>query len=270
MDLERFLDLSGLVLTKEQEDAYPRTLRRALREFEHLLGWQIDQKGEFVEVGKLKNECQKIDQTMSEPEYQNFIKTLAPPDAEQGNWRLFPYSNLDTQLRVDPASAIYSVKLVTLPRGDAQQFITLKTFKNWQANYGHAATVEDAQKYYTHHIELCSSDVNSECGNCCLGCTGCGYLAVDGEWILGTYPEDLENLLVELIVQGYQQPYTLNAAAARLVQSESVENHSVTYVVTNREKEGLANRVQDKDWFIEELQAYIGPFSPLYKKPRVY
>jgi len=275
MNEQRFTLLSGVELTSAQSARYTYVYNKALAQLEYLLGWKLNQKSLFEEAGKTSSECIKINQTMNEAAYTVFKNGLQPADEAQGDYRLFPYSNLDTNLKIDPTTAIYQVKLVTFPRGSDQEFVTLKTFKNWQANYGYPAFVNGSQRYFADYVQLCSDDVGLECGNCCRGCTGCGYLAIDGDWIKGTLPEDLENLLVELIVQGYKYPYSLNASNDRLVQSESVENHSVTYVVTNAEKEGTASlksRVQDEGWFLDTIKLWIGPYSPLYKhiRPKVY
>lgn len=269
MDLQTFLNLSGLKLTSAQEDSFPRVAAKAERKLTSLLGWHLTQKSLFEEVGKTGAECQCIDQTLSEDQWEQFIERLQEPDEEEGMYRLFPYSNKDTRLFIDPALAVYKVKLVVFARGSDQQFITIKTFKNWMPILNHNAFVDGSAKVYAHYIELCKDDWNLPCG--CSNCVGCAYLAVDGDWLRNIYPEDLQDLLVDLIVQEYQQPYSLNADSSRIVEQESVSNHSVKYLITDKDRRGEStSRVQDNEWFINNVMPWIGPYSPLYKKIRLY
>lgn len=262
MDLQTFLDLSGITLTQAQEDRYERVARRAELNLTRLLGWSATQRNLFEEAGKTNAECQCVDQTMNDDAYEKFIEGLQEPDEEEGIIRLFPYNSKDSRLFIDPASAIYKVKLVQFTRGSDQQFVTLRTFKDWMPLYSHNATVDESARTYAHYIELCKADFNSPCG-CTANCTNCGYLAVDGDWVRNSYPDDLQDLLMQLILQEYQNPLSLNRDQNRIVTSESVSNHSVSYLITDREKKGSTTRVQDEEWFIEEVKKWIGPYSPL-------
>jgi len=268
MDIQTFLTLSGIQLTQAQEDRYPYVVRRAESQLTRLLGWSATQRNLFEEVGKTSSACQCIDQTLSEEAYQQMLERLQEPDEEEGTYRLFPYSNLDTRLFIDPCMAVYKVKLVMFTRGSDQQFITMRTFKNWQALYSTNTTVDESAKTFAHYIELCKDDYDSPCQPC-SGCTNCAYLCVDGDWVRNSYPDDIQELLVQLIIQEYQNPFTLNKDNTRIVTSESVNNHSVSYLVTDAEKKGESSRIQDKDWFLADIRKWMGPYSPLYVKPHI-
>lgn len=265
MDLQTFLELSGVTLTQAQEDRFPRIARRAELNLTRLLGWSATQRTLFEEVGKTNSPCTCIDQSMDDDQYSEWTERLQEPDEEEGIIRLFPYSNLDTRLFIDPATAIYKVKLVQFARGSDQQFISMRTFKNWMPLYNHHSTVDESARTYAHYIELCKDDFDTPCSPC-TGCTNCAYLAVDADWVRNSYPDDLQDLLMELILQEYQNPISLNRDQNRVVTSESVNNHSVSYLVTDKEKKGSTARVQDEQWFIDEVKKWIGPFSPLYVK----
>lgn len=265
MNLDKYLRLTGLTLTKQQEDDFSRVLVRAELKLQRLLGWKAGQRSLYEEAGKLNNECSCIDQTMTDDQYQNLINGIQAPDEEQGTIRLYPYNNLETRMFIDPATAVYAVKLVVFVRGSDQQFLTIKTLKNWMPIYEHNTTVDDSARVFCHYVELCKDDVMRQCG---CRCTGCAFLMVDGDFVRQDYPDDLRDLLVQLITQEYQNPFTLNPDQNRIITSESVQNHSVSYLVTDAMKkgQGFSTGIETEEWFIDLIKPWIGPFSPLYKR----
>lgn len=265
-DYRQFIEFTGIELNPKQIQQYPFVYRRALRRIEEILGWSLTQRMKYEEAGKTSSECRCIDQTMNEEQYEAFIEGLIDPDEEEGVLRIFPFNNLDTNLFIDPAKYVYKVKLVIPTRGDNDQFITIKTFKNWMPKV--------AKNQFIQYIELCKDDLAQLALGCGCDCTNCALLLIDGDWIRNEFPEELMWVLADQIIWEYQNLQSLDKDSNRIVTSESVSNHSVSYLVTDAEKKGGGDYYSkksplDEEYILGILEQYIGPYSPLYKKRKL-
>lgn len=257
MELDDFLNITGLELTESQANRFTFVANRAQARLERMLGWSLNQTDSYEEAGKLSSEFATIDQ-----DHIN-LETLKEPDEVENTWRIFPYSETDTNLRIDPCSAVYKVKAIVPLKGDEQQFVTLKDFSNFAPIVGKPT----GRNNYISYIQKCGT-----CDICqARWCTNCALLAVDAEWIKNTFPDDLQTILADLIVHGYKNAPTLDMEKfGWKSESESVDGHTVSRSYFGKEDlPEIYDPLQD-DNVLETLQEYIGPYSPLYKKQRLY
>ena len=265
MDLSiyrEFQNILGIELNERQIKAYPFVYNRALFRLEKLLGWSISQRNVYEEVGKLNNECAIINQSLKNDEMEKFIKSLKKPDDEEGVLRLFPYSSIDTNIFIDPAKAIYKIKLVVPVKGSDDRLITIKEFKNWMPKV--------KSNNYIQYISKCKDDIGINCGNCCSTCSGCGMLMIDGDWVRNVFPDDLAFILADLIAYEFKKRSSVidltDLSSLRTVHSESVSNHSVTYDTSKKVEDYDPLKNQD---YIDVIKTWMGPYSPLRNKMRI-
>ena len=258
MDLENYINfklLTGIELTQNQINQYPFNYQRALYRLEKLLGWSISQRSIYEEVGKANNESFKFNQSMNDDQYQLFIKGLKAPDEENGTLRLFPYSYIDTNFLIDPAKAIYKLKLVIPVRGSDEQFITIKEFKNYLLKINN--------NNYINYIELLKEN------NCYKENIGNALLMVDGDWIKNTFPDQLVHILADLIIYEFQQRKNLSlttTSSSYAIKSESVSNHSITYDTSTKVES--RDPLQNQE-YLNIIKNWIGPYSQLNIKVRI-
>lgn len=257
MELKEFLNITGLELTETQADRYQYLSSRAQARLERMLGWSLSQSDNFEEAGKLGSEFSSINQdTMN-------LDALGKPDEVENTWRIFPYSETDTNLRIDPCSAVYKVKAIAPLRGDDQKFVTLKDFHNFIPVVGKPT----GRVNYVTYVQ--------KCGTCDLCqaryCTNCALLAVDADWIKNAFPDDLLTILADIIVHDYKNAPSLNMDKfGWKSESESVDGHTVSRSYFGKEDlPDIYDPLQDED-VLKVIEEYIGPYSPLYKKQRVY
>lgn len=111
MDQSTFTSLTGIPLTPAQQTTFNSVSQMAGQMLEEALGWPVnpaDWDNQYIEIGKLP-----------EPESWDFdwdwdinLDDLDPPDAVQGQLRVFRWDEHDRFLFIDPATAIHAVKLI--------------------------------------------------------------------------------------------------------------------------------------------------------------
>lgn len=246
-DVALFQELTGIELSEDDVLAYEIAQDRAFRMLENELGWSFDYSGEYEEIGKVKSIC-------SCPKFLKQIneEDMIPADDVEGEIKLFPYDKKMSSLPIDPANAIYKVKLVVPMNGDELKFITVKDLDNVMPRP--LSRTQDIIKY----IERCDT-WPYQCGCDCPNCT---LLAVDADWI-SKVPKDMHDIISELILYFMRHPYSLNTTAT--IKSESVDGHSVTYG-----KEESIENIIDSPAYKRMLEKYMGVYSPYYKKVRLY
>lgn len=246
-----FMDLSGIELTEDQIPAYSRAEARAFRFLENALGWSFNYTSTYRELGKTKTECSCPDGIEKMDTFER-SRTLLLPDPEQGEIKLFNFDPEASQLSIDPAKYVYSIKLVVPLKGNSEEFVTVKQLENVMPR------VITRQNNLIRYVERCDSWPKSLCG---CQCRGCVMLAIDGEW-LKTVPESMQFVVTDLIAYFMRHPYSLDTS--RSIKSESVDGHSVSY--DNAETiDSIINTLE----FAKMVSDYAGPFSPYYKKVRL-
>ena len=179
-------------------------------------------------------------------------QALLLPDQEEGEIKLFNFDPEASQLAIDPAKYIYTIKLVVPLRGNSEEFVTVKELEKVMPR------VITRQNNLIRYVERCSSWPTSLCG---CQCRGCVMLAVDGEW-LKTVPESMQFVVTDLIAYYMRHPFSLDSV--RTVKSESVDGHSVSYG-----DDETIDSIIDTPEFAKMVADYAGPFSPYYKKVRL-
>lgn len=194
MDTDKYAELTGLTVAAADTTRYTAMIRRTKAKLEMLLGYSLNPKDIYTELGKTDTECACPDVD---------ITTLEEADDVEGVYKLFKYNELDKFLHVDPYKTLYKVKLVYIH--SEQDFVTVKTLDEAKAHL----TRQGIGKY----IERCESCF------CTCECDGCVQLAVDADW-LDCYPDDLLYLWIDMI--DYQLDCTKD------LKSQSVNGESWT------------------------------------------
>lgn len=246
-DVALFQELTGIELDENQIPAYERAQDRAFTMLENELGWSFNYSGEYEELGKIKSIC-------SCPKFLKQInpEDMIPADSVNGEIKLFPYDKKMSSLPIDPATAIYAIKLVVPMNGSDYKFITVKDLDNVMPRP--LSKSQEIIKY----IERCDT-WPYQCGCDCPNCT---LLAVDADW-LDKVPADMFPIITELILYFMRHPYSLDTTAT--IKSESVDGHSVSYAA----EESVENIINSPS-YKRMLEKYMGVYSPYYKKVRLY
>ena len=267
MDLEEFLEITGLSLTAAQEDQYETMNNKALARLEHALGWSFSSSDNYEEVGQYLNPSWLIDQIKIYELAQNnkLSDMLQDPDDITNTWRLFPYYDLNTNMRIDPCSAVYKAKLVYPIIGEDNQFITICNLSKFVPLVGKSI---DQTNWITYLTKL--ADFPGTC-SCKYSETSSPMLAIDAEWLAKSIPTDLKEVLANMIIYEYQNKPSLQADAGRPLKSksESVDGHSVSKTYADSETL-VSNDPLKQEGPLSVIKSYMGPWSPLYKERRIY
>lgn len=259
MEINEFETYTGIILTEAQAERYDVLANRALKRLQKLLGWEISSSDDYEEAGQLLNTTAPINQKTLD------IESLEEPDEVVNTWRLFPFYDMNTNLRIDPCTAVYNVKLVIPLIGDETRFVTIYNFDTYIPLVG--KTVDRSQ--YITYIKK-AKEISSSCGPC-RWVTNVPLLAVDAEWISRSFPDDLMQILADLIVYEFQNQPSLAADANRPLKSisQSVDGHSISKAYSDTTTSKKIGPLDD-DNVLNILKEYIGPYSPLYKERRIY
>ena len=267
MELDRFLEITGLSLTAAQEDQFDVMNNKAVIRLEKALGWSFSSSDDYEEAGQYLNPSWKIDQLKIYDLAQNnkLSEMLRDPDEVTNSWRLFPYYDLNTNLRIDPCSAIYKAKLVYPIIGEDTQFITICNLSKFTPLVGKSI---DKVNWINYIIKL--ADFPGTCA-CQYSEVSSPMLAVDAEWLSKSIPSDLEEVLANMIIYEYQNKPSLQADANRPLKSksESVDGHSVSKTYADAESI-VSNDPLQQEGVLSVVKSYMGPWSPYYKERRIY
>lgn len=268
LDLADFIEITGLEVEDEQIAAFNRANARATKYLEQLLGWSFSYKEAYTEIAKSKNpnKCpteEQLEQWQNNPEEYNYFDE---PDTASGYYKLLPFYIEDSNYMIDPATAVYSVKIVKVVSGDNNQFITIKTLKPDDWNQKVISPSVSGRSPIIKWLELCKAPDQLPCE--CKDERSCYMLAVDADWVK-RLSDELKYLISDLILYYIKHPMSLSAATAEYaVKSESVDGHSVSYDTSIQNKNATLEGIVDLN--SDLIKRYIGPFSPLNKKLKVY
>ena len=258
MEIEEFEELTGITLTESQQEDFESMYNRALKRLQKTLGWELFSSDNYEEAGQMLSYINGFDQ-------RNFDRSrLEAPDPVNNTWRLYPYYDVLTNLRIDPCTAVYQAKLVLPLIGEETEFVTICNIESFVPLVGRSVGRDN---YITYIKKM--QEVNS-CG-CVQWVTSAPQLAVDAEWLARNYPEELREVLADMIIYAYQNQPSLIADSSRPVKSisQSVDGHSISKTYADADRLVSSYPLQN-DETLNILKAYIGPYSPLYKERRIY
>lgn len=227
MTLELYQTLTGT--TVSDIPLFEARLAKTQAILEALLGYTLNSElvddNQYVELGKTQAECEC---------WNVNTEQLEPADEVVGAYRLFPYYPDDPFLGIDPASAVYAVKIV-------QNGVTFNTL--------------DPDEYCVHWKNGIATYIEQKTWFCsCNQPCHCSQLAVDADWLWPTdLPADLLGIWAEMI--------TYYSAEKKNIKSESLGSHSYTFSDSTRspETESVSSSI---------LQRYAGP-NGLMRSQRV-
>lgn len=255
-DVAIFQELTGIELTEDQLPLFERSLSRALQTLSEELGWdftyledesEYDYSTGYEELGKTVNEC-------ACPKQIKNMDSFLPADEVQGEVRLFPFDKEASYILIDPCYSVYTLKLVVPLVGDESKYVTVKQLENIMPNI--LPNKRGEYKDFIHYVERCDSWPKYVCGCDCINCV---MLAVDAKWVKNV-PKQLFDILTRLILYYMKNPYSITEDS-RLIKSESVDGHSVSY----GDKSELDMLLGSKT-YLALIKKFSGPFSPYAKK----
>lgn len=234
MNLNEYKTLSGITVSSGDESYVTAQIDRTQYMLETMLGFTLDStkvtENIYDELGQTQQECacSSVD-----------TESLLPADEVNGAYRLYNYNKQDKYFHIDPASDIYSIKLVYIKEGSGVSGVTLKTLdidtiRLHLNNYG-----------FINYIEHCKS--------CFCDCDcDCVQLAVDADWLWeNNLPKDLMYLWADMIT--YYSDKKLN------IKSESIDSHSYT--------KGDTKAPETEPRNIAILKKYAGPRGSIAVQP---
>lgn len=237
MDLAKYKELTGENVRPSQEAKVKATIKRTKSILETMLGFTLKSQHLYTEIGK----------TPFEGAYPVKNPTdLLPADKEEGEYKLFRYTEKDKYLHIDPFKNIYKAKLV-MPLTNGE-FITVIDLDNIAPEYMRGGIGKYIEKYeewfnwvWYQSFRIDWNDYRQDAGL---------QLAVDADWI-GCYPDDLQYLWADMVTY-YSNPN-------RNLKSESVDGHSWS-VSDNTPPEAKKENKQ-------LLLRYAGPYGSITKNP---
>lgn len=267
LDIADFREITGLEIEDEQINAFNRANARATKYLEQLLGWSFSYKEAYTEIAKSKNpgRCpteEQLSQWQEDPETYDYFDE---PDTASGYYKLLPFYREDSNYMIDPATAVYSVKLVKVVSGDENQFITIKTLEPDDWNQKVISPALSGRAPIIKWLEICKAPDQFPCE--CYDERSCYMLAIDADW-MKRLPDELKYLLTDMILYYMKKPYSLAVDSEYAIKSESVDGHSVTYDTSIKNESATLEGLAEQNSSL--IKTYIGPFSPLNKKLKVW
>lgn len=264
LDISDYRAITGLELAEEEEiAAYKVANRRATNYLYRLLGWRCNYRGSFEEtaISTDSTSCpteEQYAQYLEDAEAYPFFK---PAGSVNGDYKLFPFHPEDTNYLIDPATAVYAIKLVKVRPGDSNQFFTVLELSPDDWEQKNNISMLSGTSPLVRWIEICKPFFDTTESQ-----RKCWTLCVDGDW-LRTLPDDLKFVLAELISCYINTPtkIDINGSSPYPVASESVDGHSVSYATSV--KASTPDSIVNENGDI--ISKYIGPYSPLYRGLRV-
>jgi hypothetical protein len=238
MTLGEYETITGTTVPAGDVDRVTAQIARTQRILETMLGYTLDStlvdENQYDEIGKTATDCPCPDVD---------IEDLDPADAVVGSYRLYSYNRHDSFLAIDPATAIYAVKLVK----DGITFKTLDT-DEYRANLKHG---------FIKYLQRCE-----ECNWCtCTTECYCVQLAVDGTWLWGeddTIPSDLLDVWASFV--------TYYSDAKKDIQSERLGSHSYSKFYDNSKNQPMPLGKPEIDQYnLSVLTKYAGPLGSLHR-----
>lgn len=258
MEISTFTELTGIeFITEEEIRSFNRALRRASRTLERYLGWSPIYRQMYTEVAVVNGGvgCPSEEQLAAWRRRPSDSDLFHKPTSAVGQIKLFPYYPEDANYYIDPCTAVHSVKLVKILSGDDQEFMTVLEMQpdDWNQKVNNSFIVN--RNPVIQWIEICSTPTTLPC-RCDEG-KSCYMLAVDADW-LRILNDDLLDFLSDLVLWHLQNSPSLEPR--QLLNSESVDGHSVTY------NNDMVKKSEDEvvqPW-LAVLKHYIGPYSSIY------
>ncbi len=234
MNLNEYKTLSGLTIASSDEAFVTAQINRTQYMLETMLGFTLDStkvtENIYEELGQTTQECACPDVD---------TESLLPADEVNGAYRLYNYNKKDKYFHIDPASNVYSIKLVYIKKDSDVSGVTLKTLdidtiRLHLNNYG-----------FINYIEHCKS--------CLCDCDcDCVQLAVDADWLWESdIPKDLLYVWTDMVTYYSDKKYN--------IKSESIDSHSYT--------RGDVKAPETESRNLAILKKYAGPVGSVTVQP---
>lgn len=232
MDLAKYEELTGIIIPKDKQTYFMAQIKRVQSKLESLLGYTLEAKHIYTELGKTQVDCVCPD----------IPQTLLPPDEVKGIIKIFPYNYKDKFLHIDPFLDVYNVKLGKVLEN--KSFVTYKTFEHFTKQY-----MSQGIGKYIERCQTCFCDCD---------CKDCVQLIVDADWVDFTdeesdIPDDLLYLWCDMI-NYYADP-------TKDIKSESVDGHSWSKGDIKAPEELIENKLI--------LERYCGPYGSITRIPTI-
>lgn len=229
MDIERFEEITGTTVSSSQQTRYTALINKTRRILESMLGYTLDpahaDDNQYIELGKTATECPSP--------HSVDLNSLVAPDAVQGAYRLYKYYPKHINIVLDPATAVYKIKLVN---GN----VTYKTL--------------ESHEYRVNKINgiITSVELIPSCWDTCTLCL-CDslQLAIDAEYLWQNsvdIPEDLLSVWADMVTYHFGK---------NNIKSETLGTHSYTKFSDTKAEDEIYNK--------NILQKYVGPNGSLYR-----
>lgn len=237
MTIEEYQKLTGIIISTSRQAVVKAHIKRTQTILESMLGFTLDKhlatENRYKELGKSPTD---------------FIlptddSVLLSPDEPVIAYRLFKYNEHDKFFSIDPALAVYAVKLVYVRGGETPNGITLKTF--------------DLDEYRVHVGAQNIRKFIEKVANCWQTSCLCDnqenvQLAVDADWLFADcLPSELNYLWADMVTYYSNQKKDL--------KSETLGSHSYTRATVER-PESLPES-------LAILKKYAGPYGSLTRTP---
>ena len=224
----------GITIPESKRTYFSAQIKRVQSKLETLLGYTLEAKHIYNELGKTQVECICPDI----PE----TSKLLPPDEVKGIIKIFPYNYKDKFLHIDAYHDVFNVKLGKVL--EDKNFVTYKTFENFTKHF-----MAQGIGLYVERCLNCFCDCD---------CKDCVQLIVDADWVDFTseesdVPDDLLYLWCDMI-NYYADP-------TKDIKSESVDGHSWSKGDITPPEELIESKII--------LQKYAGPYGSITRMPTI-
>lgn len=243
MTIQEYEKLTGLSVDEADIPRLKAVIRRSEAKLGSLLGYSLSKQKTWTELGKVQFDG--LDPFPSLPVSDELLNNLRPADEEMGEVQLFSFDELDTHIRINPATRIYRAKVV-LPVSD-DEFVTVYDLLNgipYLNNAGLAVAITRYSTWFTWTW-----------WNSLLWAQRSGMmLAVDADYLdVCQMEDDLAYLLADMVTYYADPEYSLLGN----IRSESIDSHSYSRASTGRTASEMAPEGQPDAKAI--IAKYAGP-----------
>lgn len=246
MTIKEYEALTGTTVPEQDIPRVEAIIAKSERKLQALLGYSLSSQQDWTELGKVQ--CDGRTPYPSLPVNDEALENLMPADEQTGKIQLFPFSERDTHLRINPSEEVYRAKIV-LPVNKSE-FITIMDLDNVTPYLNKAGLVVALSKYEGWFSWLGWLPLYSTFGRKLM-------LAVDADYVdvcdIDKY-SDLADLWADMVTY-YADP---NYSIMGNVRSESIDSHSYSRASTGTTPDAAAPQGQASAKAI--IADYAGPF----------
>jgi hypothetical protein len=253
MTIQDYEKLTGLTISDGDQNRVKAAIRKSEVKLEGLLGYSLSKQKTWTELGKIQ--YAGLIPFPSLPVTDEVLDNLSAPDDQTGDIQLFNFDELDTHIRINPATEVYRAKIV-MPVNE-NEFITIYDLENATPYLNAAGLVTAITRYYTWYTW-------TWWGTLSIFDRKGLMLAVDADFAnvcdTNNYP-DLAYLLADMVTYYSDPSYSLMGN----IRSESIDSHSYSRASTGKTPDSAAPEGQGTSRLIIEKYAGPGAFRKLVR-----